>query len=119
MIASAAALAVLAPPLGFLATQGSVFGLFLAEFVISVAVAGVLSMAMVGELFPAPVRSTGFALSAGLATALIGGTAPWVDQLLVAVAGLDDHSWLYVAAVAVLALVALRRWPETAFKTLG
>ena len=87
MIVSAAALAGLAPPLSLMATQGSVLGLFVAEVVIALAVGGVLSIAMVGELFPAPVRSTGFALSAGLATALIGGTAPWVDQLLVTVVG--------------------------------
>lgn len=117
-IASAAALACLAPPLSWLATQGSVLSLFLAEFVIAMAVAGVLSIAMVGELFPAPVRSTGFALSAGLATALIGGTAPWVDQLLVTIVGADTVPGVYVAVVALLALVALRRWPETAFKIL-
>ena len=34
-------------------------GLFVAEVVVSIGVAGVLSIAMVGELFAAPVRSTG------------------------------------------------------------
>jgi MFS transporter, MHS family, proline/betaine transporter len=118
VIASAVALAGLAPPLSLVATQGSVLGLFIAQVVISVAVGGVLSMAMVGELFPASVRSTGFALSAGLATALIGGTAPWVEQLLVALLGSDAVPGLYVAAVTVVALGVLRRWPETAFNTL-
>ena len=113
---SAAALAGLAPPLSILATRGSVLGLFLAGVVISVAVGGVLSMAMVGELFPAPVRSTGFALSAGLATAVIGGTAPLVDQLLVTVVHTEAAPGLYVTLAALVALAALRRWPETAFK---
>ena len=46
-----------------------------------VAVAGVLSVAMLGELFAVPVRSTGFALTAGLATAIIGGTcAVWLPN---------------------------------------
>ena len=119
VIVSAVVLAGAAPPLSILATQGSVLGLFLAEVIISVAVGGVLSMAIVGELFPAPVRSTGFALSAGLATAVIGGTAPLVDQLLVTVVRTESAPGLYVTLAALVALVALRRWPETAFKTLG
>ncbi len=118
VIGAAAALAVLAPPLSVMATQGSVLGLFVAEAFIALAVGGVLSIAMVGELFPAPVRSTGLALSAGLATALIGGTAPWVDQLLVTTVGAGTVPGLYVALVALVALAALRRWPETAFKAL-
>ena len=74
---------------------------------------------MVGELFAAPVRSTGFALSAGLATALIGGTAPWVDQMLVDLSGADIAPGIYVAVVALVALFVLRRWPETAFRPLS
>jgi hypothetical protein len=34
-----------------------------------------------GGFFAMAVRSTGFALTAGLATAVIGGTAPFVAQL--------------------------------------
>ena len=60
-------------------------GLVLAQVLIGIAVAGVLSVAMLGEAFPAPVRSTGVALTAGIATALIGGTAPWIAQILVSV----------------------------------
>jgi MHS family proline/betaine transporter-like MFS transporter len=78
--------------------------------------AGVLLVAMVGELFPAPLRSTGMSITAGLATALIGGTAPVVDQILVTVSRFDVAPGLYVSLVACLALVALRRWPETAFR---
>jgi len=48
--------------------------------------------------------------------ALIGGTAPVVDQLLVTAVGLDIAPGLYVGLVACLALAALRRWPETGFK---
>ena len=117
-IGSAATLAVLAPPMSVLAAEGSVLNLFMAEVVISVAVAGVLSIAMVGELFAAPLRSTGFALSAGLATALIGGTAPWIDQMLVNVLDAETAPGVLVAVMALIALIALRRWPETAFRPL-
>jgi MHS family proline/betaine transporter-like MFS transporter len=119
VIGSAVALAVLAPPMSLLAAGGSVLGLFVAQVVVSIGVAGVLSIAMVGELFAAPVRSTGFALSAGLATALIGGTAPWVDQMLVNLSDADVAPGIYVAVVALVALFVLRRWPETAFRPLS
>ena len=65
-----------------------------------------------------PVRSTGFAVTAGLATALIGGTAPLVAQLLVTFVDLDAGPGIYVAVMASLALIALRSWPETAFREL-
>ena len=84
-IGSCAALVVLAMPATVLATRGSLLGLVLAQVLIGIAVAGVLSVAMLGEAFPAPVRSTGVALTAGIATALIGGTAPWIAQILVRV----------------------------------
>jgi MFS transporter, MHS family, proline/betaine transporter len=119
VIGSLVALVVLAPPMSVLASRGSVLGLLLAQVVVSIAVAGVLSMAMVGELFAAPVRSTGFALSAGLATALIGGTAPWLDQMLVSLTGAEIAPGILVALVALVALFVLRRWPETAFRPLN
>ena len=84
-IGSSAALVVLAMPATLVATRGSLLGLVLAQVLIGMAVAGILSVAMLGEAFPAPVRSTGVALTAGIATALIGGTAPWIAQILVSV----------------------------------
>jgi MFS transporter, MHS family, proline/betaine transporter len=71
---------------------------------------------MVGELFPTPLRSTGMSMTAGLATALIGGTAPVIDQILVAAFHLEIAPGVYLSLVACLALLALWRWPETAFK---
>jgi MHS family proline/betaine transporter-like MFS transporter len=118
VIGSTAALLILPLPMSLVAVRGSLVSLFVAEALVSVAVAGVLSVAMLGELFAVPVRSTGFALTAGLATALIGGTAPLVDQLLVVFVDLEAGPGIYVAVMASLALVALRRWPETAFREL-
>jgi MFS transporter, MHS family, proline/betaine transporter len=94
----------------------SPLGLLLAQLGIGGALGGVLSVAMVSELFPTPLRSTGLSMTAGLGTALIGGTAPAVDQILVTTLGRDIAPGLYVSAVACLALLALRHWPETAFK---
>ena len=117
-IGSCAALVILALPATLLATRGSLLGLVLAQVVIGIAVAGVLSVAMLGEAFPAPVRSTGVALTAGIATALIGGTAPWIDQILVRVTAGELAPGVYVAAIGSLALLALWKWPETAFSDL-
>jgi MHS family proline/betaine transporter-like MFS transporter len=113
---STLALAVLAAPASVLASS-SRLGLLLAQLVIGGAIAGVLLIAMVSELFPTPLRTTGMAMTAGLATALLGGTAPVIDQVLVTMLELDAAPGLYVSLVACLALVALRRWPETAFET--
>ncbi len=117
-IGSCIALVALAIPATLFATRGSLLGLVLAQVMIGIAVVGVLSIAMLGEAFPAPVRSTGVALSAGIPTALIGGTAPWTAQILVTVTAAEAAPGLYVAAIGSLALVALWKWPETAFANL-
>jgi MFS transporter, MHS family, proline/betaine transporter len=112
---SAFGLAVLAGPMAVLASA-SQLGLLIGQLIMGAVLAGVLLVAMIGELFPAPLRSTGMSITAGLATALVGGTAPVVDQILVTVSRFDVAPGLYVSLVACLALVALRRWPETAFR---
>jgi MFS transporter, MHS family, proline/betaine transporter len=112
---STLALAVLAAPASVFAST-SPLGLLLAQLAIGCAIAGVLLIAMVGELFPTPLRSTGMSMTAGLATAVLGGTAPVIDQILVTTLNLDVTVGLYVSLAACLALVALWRWPETAFK---
>jgi MFS transporter, MHS family, proline/betaine transporter len=118
VIGSTLALLIVPVPMSLLTVRGSLVSLFVAEALVGVAVAGVLSVAMLGELFAAPLRSTGLALTAGLATALIGGTAPLVDQLLVTLVDLEAGPGTYVAVMASLALIALRSWPETAFREL-
>ena len=57
-------------------------------------------------------------MTAGLATALIGGTAPVIDQILVTTLNLTVAAGIYVSLVALSALVALWRWPETAFRPM-
>jgi MHS family proline/betaine transporter-like MFS transporter len=112
---SCVALAVLAAPMS-IAASASQLGLLLAQLIIGCLLAGVLLVAMVGELFATPLRSAGMSLTAGLATALLGGTAPVIDQILVTTLNLDIAAGVYVSLVACFALVALWRWPETAFK---
>jgi len=44
------------------------------------------------------------------------GTAPAVDQILVAALNVESAPGVYLSVVACLALFALWRWPETTFK---
>ena len=118
VIGSCAVLVIVAMPAAAVASRGSLLGLALAQVMIGSAVAGVLSVAMVAEAFPASVRSSGFALTAGIATALIGGTAPWIAQIIVTMTAAEAAPGVYVAVIGSLALVALWRWPETAFQDL-
>ena len=114
-IGSCAALVILAIPTTVVASRGSPAALVIAQILIGIPTVGILSIAMLAEAFPAPVRSTGVALTAGIATALIGGTAPWIDHILVTVTGIEAAPGVYVAAIGGLAVAALWRWPETAF----
>jgi MHS family proline/betaine transporter-like MFS transporter len=118
VLGSVAALAVAAVPMWLLASSGSLVALAAAQSVIGAVVGGVLSVAMLAELFPTRLRATGLALTAGLGTAILGGTAPLVDQVLVTVTGYDVLPAVYAAVVAVLALLALSGRPETASSEL-
>ena len=117
-IGSCVALVILAIPTTVVASRGSPAALVIAQILIGIPTVGILSIAMLAEAFPAPVRSTGVALTAGIATALIGGTAPWIDHILVTVTGIEAAPGVYVAAIGGVAVAALWRWPETAFRSL-
>ena len=113
-----AGLIVCAVPMSLAAHSGSLLALTLAEVTAGVCVGGILSVSMVAEMFPTGVRASGLSLTAGLAAALVGGTAPFVDQVLFTATGLEVLPALYAAAVAGAALAALWSWPETAFAAL-
>lgn len=118
VLTSAAVLALVAVPMYLLADKGDTLGLILADSAVGVCVGGVLSVSMVAEMFSTPVRAAGVAMTAGLATALFGGTAPLVSQALVVFTDLDAAPGIYLAVAAIVALLAIRSWPESAFETL-
>lgn len=117
-LGSAVALVVSALPLSIAAHSGSLLALVLAEMAAGSAVAGVLSASMLAEMFPAQLRASGLGLTAGLATALVGGTGPLISQALFLATGSDSAPALYVTVVGCLTLLAARSWPETAFRAL-
>jgi MHS family proline/betaine transporter-like MFS transporter len=114
VLASATVLAVGAVPAFAVVTSGSLVGLVLGEVAVGAAVAGVLSVSMLTEMFPTGLRATGAAMTLGLATAIVGGTAPLVDQVLSQVTGQRLAPAAYVALIALIAVLAVRSAPETA-----
>ncbi len=74
---------------------------------------------MLAELFPTRLRATGLALTAGLGTAVLGGTAPLVEQILVTVTGSTSLPAVYVTVVAAVTMFALAGRPETASAELA
>jgi len=99
-------------------SSGSLVRLAVADVVAGLLIGGALSIAMLAEMFPTSVRATAVAMSAGLATALVGGTAPFVLHVVVTTSDLSIAPGLYVAVFAAAAFVAVLRWPETAFGPL-
>ncbi|NKX56891.1 MFS transporter [Arthrobacter mobilis] len=70
------------------------------------------------EMFPTKVRYSGFAVSFNLSNALFGGTAPFVATLLIAATGNDLAPAWYLAAAAVISLVAVALSRETSREPL-
>jgi MFS transporter, MHS family, proline/betaine transporter len=74
--------------------------------VIGAAMAVLVLPAYLAECFPVEVRATGLGLTFGLATAVVGGTAPLVAALLVG-RGLAAATPGYLTVLAVVGLIAM------------
>jgi MFS transporter, MHS family, proline/betaine transporter len=118
VIGSVAAVLVLGVPLSLVAQTGSLVAFAAVEVAVGIAVGGTLSVSMLAEMFPTAVRATGLSLTAGLASAVVGGTAPLLDQILFTSTGVEVAPAVYCSAVAALALAAVSSWHETAFAAL-
>jgi MHS family proline/betaine transporter-like MFS transporter len=91
-------------PLGYL-----LVGLLLGCFVLP---------SFLSELFPTRVRSTALSITYGLASAVLGGTAPFVDALLVRGTGIPLLPAYYATAVTLPAAIGVLLIRETAFRPL-
>ncbi len=108
LVAGTATLCLLPLPLFAAATNGSTALLLLADVVLGAALGTLVVGAYLAERLPVSLRATGIALSAGLATALIGGTAPLVGSVLHR-AGAVIGVPLFVVALGAAGLVAVLR----------
>lgn len=70
------------------------------------------------EMFPTKVRYSGFAVSFNLSNALFGGTAPFMATLLIARTGSDLAPAFYLAAAALVSLIAVALARETSREPL-
>jgi MHS family proline/betaine transporter-like MFS transporter len=111
MAAGTLALCALVVPAYFLATEGTSVLLLVADVLIGVALGAMVISAHLAECFPVTVRATGVALTFGLATALVGGTAPLVGSLFTA-NGASIGIPLYLAGLSAAGLVAALRAPD-------
>ncbi|HSJ21785.1 MAG TPA: MFS transporter [Nocardioidaceae bacterium] len=113
--ASLGGLFVLAAPMHLLMGQGFVPAL------IGFAVLGLLYVLQLSTIsatfpamFPTHVRFAGFAIAYNVSTALFGGTAPAVNEWLIARTGSELVPAYYMMAACLVGAVALRFVPETA-----
>ena len=93
--------------------------------VLQVVLGGMLTLndgtlpSFLAELFPTQVRYSGFAISFNLSNAIFGGTAPFVATLLINVTGSKLAPAYYLAAAAIVSLIAVYLAKETAYKALA
>jgi MHS family proline/betaine transporter-like MFS transporter len=69
-------------------------------------------------MFPTQVRYAGFAITYNVSTALFGGTAPMVNELLVSSTGNVLMPAFYMMGACLVGLVAVWKMPETAGSSL-
>ena len=109
LLAGTGGLALLVLPL-YAAARGPVLLLLLADLLVGVLLGCLVVSAHLSESFPVAVRATGIALTFGLATALVGGTAPLIGSLL-ARADAPLGIPLYLVLLGVAGFVATVRAP--------
>ncbi|MEM7225739.1 MAG: MFS transporter [Pseudomonadota bacterium] len=121
LVASAAALVVLAFPLLWAVNHLGLAGILLgqAAFAVIVGTYAGTAPATMSELLPPGVRVTGTALGYNICMAIFGGTTPMVTLWLIREGGSPLSPAAYLMLASVLSLVALRGMPETAKRPLG
>jgi MFS transporter, MHS family, shikimate and dehydroshikimate transport protein len=95
----------------------SVVRIYVALFVVSAIAKTLMTSAQspwFAEMFPAPVRYTGFALAREVTSPIAGGIAPIIATALLAAGGGSPHfvSW-YIVALAGITAVSVSLGPET------
>ena len=118
LAAGTLALLVLTVPAYLLITRGGAVGLLFGYLLVGSALSCMVLPSFLSELFPTPVRSTGLAVTYGLASALFGGTAPFLATLLVQRTGNLLVPAYYATAVTLAAAIGALLARETAFQPL-
>jgi MFS transporter, MHS family, proline/betaine transporter len=102
-------LVIIYPLFAWLAAEPSVSKLILVQALLSITLSGYYGPfgALIAELFPANVRSTGLSLAYNVAVMLFGGFGPFVVTWLIAVTGSPLAPTYYVMGGLALSIVAV------------
>ena len=113
LIAAGCALVVGGGPLLWWVDSGSSQAVVVGSVVVGLILVAFVVPAFIAEQFPSGARATGIGLTYGVSSAVIGGTAPLIAAALARPPS-TGWLWVYLAALAALAVVAAVRSPETA-----
>ncbi|MHA3683543.1 MFS transporter [Leucobacter sp. HY1908] len=116
VLTAAGGIAVLGIPVFMMLNTGNFALVFIGLTVLGifVAMAGVMSVTLLVEVFPASSRSTGSALGHNVAYALLAGPGPLIAALLIAITGNPLSPAYYLVAIGAAAfLVLFFALPET------
>jgi MHS family proline/betaine transporter-like MFS transporter len=111
-------LLALTVPAYLLIRRAEPVGLPLGYLLVGAAISCFVLPSFLSELFPTRVRASALSLTYGLASAVLGGTAPLLATLLVRRTGNPLSPAWYAVAVTVPAAVGLLLTRETAFQPL-
>lgn len=100
------------PLLGLIGTAGWSLLLASATALVLVAIPGALLSATMSESFPTRVRTQAIGFAYSISVAVFGGTAPYLNQLLISL-GIGWMSSIYIMVLCVCTGVACYLMPET------
>jgi MHS family proline/betaine transporter-like MFS transporter len=109
ILAAATILLSIYPTFAWLSVEPTVFKLLLVQGLLGIVTAAYLGAlpAMMSELFPRQMRSTGLSISYALGVAIFGGFAPFIHVWMIAATGNILAPTFYVVFAAVVSLVSL------------
>lgn len=102
-------------PAWHLASSGSLIAAIIGDLLLATGAvfSGVVTAALLSEVFPTRARYTASAITYNLAYTVFGGTAPLVATWLIGYTGNNLSPAYYLVAVACMALVGGLSLPET------
>ncbi|MDR5855689.1 MFS transporter [Caballeronia sp. LZ062] len=108
-------LVIIYPLFAWLAAEPSVLRLVIVQATLSVVLSGYYGPfgALLSELFPAHLRSTGLSLAYNIAVMIFGGFGQFIVTWLIRVTGSQLAPTFYVMAGVVLSLIAVAAIPAT------
>jgi len=118
LLAGTAAVLVVTVPASSLIQRGETVEILLGYCLIGLALGSLAPTAFLAELFPTKLRYSGLSLTYGIASALFGGTAPFVAAVLAQRTGNVQVPAWYATCVTAAAVVCVLMAPETAHRPL-